>query len=126
MATKVELRTEVLSTVKVGGTGKDAVKTAADIIKLIGRPLGSPINGKSVGEKFDVTLTGQIQISKYGERKSAHFLTKEGYKIAVNAGFDPKTHVEGAEFKAICLENEVEDSKGVKRMIKYCAFTEKD
>ena len=117
MAT-IQPQTKVLETVKV-----DKNLTTKALEAKIGRALGSPINGKAVGEKFTVTLTGQIQISDFGGRKSAHFLTKEGYKIAVNAGYDPAKHKEGSEFTCECRSMSVERD-GKPAEIKFTAFVD--
>lgn len=85
----------------------------------IGRPLGSPINGKEVGAEFTVTLTGDIQIREFNGTKGAYFLTKEGYSIRVNASFDANIHKEGAQMKCICRELKTDD-----RSVKFCAFAD--
>lgn len=117
MATVNQPQTKVLSTVKIGGTGKDAIKTGKDIEKVLGRPLGSPINGKSVGDIFPVTLTGNVEIREFQGQKGAYFTTKEGYSIRVNASFDAAIHKEGAVLNAVCRELVTAD-----RNIKFCAF----
>ncbi len=108
---------------KVLSTEKTSTMTAKKLAEKIGRALGSPINGKNVGEKFNVTLTGEIQISEFGGRKSAHFLTKEGYKLAVNASFDPAKHKADAVFEAVCREVAV-SRDGETVNIKFSAFAE--
>lgn len=79
-------------------------KTVKALSDKIGRALGSPINGKNVGEKFQITLTGDIEIREFQGQKSAYFKTKEGYNIKVNASFSPDLHKEGAIFTCICRE----------------------
>lgn len=119
MAVLTQQRTKVIETFKV-----DPKKTTKKAVEdKLGRALGSPINGKQVGEQFEVTLTGEIQISEFGGRKSAHFLTKEGYKIAVNAAFDPTVHSEGKQFTAVCREVELERD-GQMTKIKFSAFVD--
>lgn len=113
MATVTTPQTKVLETIKAQG-----LKTA-DLEKKIGRPLGSPINGKEVGATFDVTLTGKIEIREFQGNKGAYFTTKEGYSIRVNASFDPTVHKEGAVMKAICRELVTEN-----RNVKFCAFAD--
>lgn len=115
---KVIAQTKILSTEKTS-----SFKNAGELVKKIERPLGSPINGKQSGDTFEVHLTGEIQISEYNGKKSAHFLTKEGYKLAVNASFNPQTHKEGAQFTAVCREVEVERD-GKPAMIKFAAFAD--
>lgn len=120
MATKVQPQTVQIETLVIG---KDKAKNANDLAKVLGRPLGSPINGKDVGETFTATLTGSIQISEYAGRKSAHFVTKEGYKVAVNASFDPAKHKADAIFTCICREIAVQrDGQEIK--IKFAAFVD--
>jgi hypothetical protein len=50
-------------------------------------------------------------------------LTKEGYRLAVNAAFNPTTHTEGKVFKAICRESEI-NRNGEMVKIKFSAFAE--
>jgi len=113
MATITQPQTKVLQIVKVG----KEVKTGKDIEKITGRPLGSPINGKEVGETFTVTLTGNIEIREFQGQKGAYFTTKEGYSIRVNASFDPSVHKEGTVMNCICRELKTDD-----RTIKFAAF----
>jgi hypothetical protein len=94
-------------------------KNAAELAAKIGRPLGSPINGKEVGDKFQATLTGKIEIREFQGNKGAYFTTKEGYSIRVNSSFDPKLHVEGAVMNCICRELVTDN-----RNVKFCAFTD--
>jgi len=86
---------------------------ASDIEKKIGRPLGSPINGKEVGDRFQATLTGKIEIREFNGVKGAYFTTKEGYSVRVNSSFDPAVHKEGAVMNLICREL-VTDNRSVK------------
>lgn len=94
---------------------------AEDIAKEIGRQLGSPINGKNVGDKFPVTLTGKIEIREFNGQKGAYHTTKEGYSIRVNASFNPEQHKEGAVLNAVCRELQLE---GMTTPRKFCAFAD--
>jgi hypothetical protein len=107
-------QTKVLETIQT-----KSVKTAEDLAKKIGRPLGSPINGKEVGDKFTATLTGKIEIREFQGQKGAYFTTKEGYSIRVNSSFDPSVHKEGAVMNCICRELVTGD-----RNVKFCAFVD--
>lgn len=107
--------TKVVETLTVG---KD-VKDAKALETKIGRSLGSPINGKEVGDEFEVTLTGKIEIREFNGQKGAYFTTKEGYSIRVNASFDPAVHKENAKLTAVCRELVTDDRK-----IKFCAFAD--
>ena len=111
MATQPQ--TKVVDTIKSKGLTSKALETK------IGRPLGSPINGKEVGSIFEVTLTGNIEIREFQGTKGAYFTTKEGYSIKVNASFDPSVHKEGATMKCICRELPLLD-----RNVKYCTFVD--
>lgn len=113
MATQVQT-TRVVDTVKTS-----AVKSADELSKkyLGGRALGSPINGREIGDKFDVTMSGNIEISDTPQGKKAHFTTKEGYRIAVHAGFDPAIFKEGTKHNAVCKEWNIDGRTG-----KYTAF----
>ena len=113
MATQSRMKT--IDTIKVDN--KLTAKVLSDKY-LGGRPLGSPINSKNVGEEFDVTLTGEIQIREFEGQKSAYFLTKEGFSVRVNASFDPSVHKANATMRAICREFPRENGQTVK----FCAF----
>lgn len=89
-------QTKVIETIPVKGL------TADKLVKTLGRPLGSPINGKEVGQTFPATLTGKIEIREFNGAKGAYFTTKEGYSIRVNASFNPSLHVEGKVMNCIC------------------------
>lgn len=106
-------QTRVIETIATKGM------TADKLMKTIGRPLGSPINGKEVGSIFDVTLTGKIEIREFNGQKGAYFTTKEGYSLRVNASFDANLHKEGAVLKAICRELVTDN-----RTIKFCSFVD--
>lgn len=106
-------QTRVLETVAVKGQDKDK------LAKLLGRPLGSPINGKEVGQQFTATLTGKIEIREFNGQKGAYFTTKEGYSIRVNASFDANVHKEGAVMNCICRELVTDN-----RNIKFCSFVD--
>jgi hypothetical protein len=106
-------QTKVIDTVAIKGQDK------AKLEKLIGRPLGSPINGKDVGATFTATLTGKIEIREFNGQKGAYFTTKEGYSIRVNASFDANIHKENAVMNCICREL-VTDTRNVK----FCAFVD--
>lgn len=112
-------QTKVVETLSIGGKGKDSVNTAKELAAKIGRPLGSPINGKEVGDKFPATLTGKIEIREFQGQKGAYFTTKEGYSIRVNASFDPAIHKEGAVMNCICRELITDN-----RSVKFCAFVD--
>ena len=99
---------------------KTATKAAIEL--KIGRPLSNPINTKKEGEDFEATLTGEIAITAFGKRKSAHLLTVEGYKIPVPANFDKAIHKKGETFKCVCLIADVEDEDGKPRKVRYCGF----
>lgn len=111
-------QTKVVETIVVKATTK-----AADLAAKIGKPLGSPINGREVGKPFNVILTGNIEIRDFNGVKGAYFTTKEGYSIKVNAGFDAEKHKANSEHKAVCRELPVERD-GKEAIIKYCAFYE--
>lgn len=112
-------RTVVKETLTIGKTGKDGVKDAKELTTKLGVPLGSPINGKNVGDQFKATLTGKIEIREFNNIKGAYFTTKEGYSIKVNASFNPAIHKEGAEMTCICRELVTAD-----RNVKFCAFVD--
>lgn len=117
MAGKNQPATKVLETVEIGGA--KGIKTAKELEARIGRPLGSPINGKQVDEEFDVTLTGNIEIREFNGQKGAYFTTKEGYSIRVNASFDANTHKKDKVMRAVCRELITDERK-----IKFCAFVD--
>ena len=117
MANAKQPQTKVVETVEIGGA--KGVKNAKDLEAKIGRPLGSPINGKQVDEEFDVTLTGNIEIREFNGQKGAYFTTKEGYSIRVNASFDANLHKKDKVMKAVCRELVTDD-----RRIKFCAFVD--
>lgn len=106
-------QTKVIDTVSIKGQDK------AKLEKLLGRPLGSPINGKEVGATFTATLTGKIEIREFQGNKGAYFTTKEGYSIRVNASFDPSVHKEGAVMNCICRVMVTAE-----RNVKFCAFVD--
>jgi len=104
-------KTQVLETLKATNQTKQTIETK------IGRSLANPINSKEEGQKFTATLTGDIQISQFGERKSAHLLTKEGYRVSVPANFDKAVHKANAQFECVCMVAEIDGRK-----IKYTGF----
>ena len=116
MATQA--KTQVLETLET-----KTIKTQNDLVKKLGRPLGSPIHGKTVGSTFEVELTGKIELREFEKVKAAYFLTKEGISIKVNASFDPAVHVAGKVMTAVCREMEViRDNKPT--MIKFAMFAD--
>jgi hypothetical protein len=119
MAVQQQPQTKVLETLTIGGSGKDAIKSAKDLSTKLGKPLGSPINCKEVGANFTATLTGKVEIRDFQGNKGAYFTTKEGYSIRVNASFDPAVHKEGAVMNCICRELVTND-----RNVKFCAFVD--
>jgi hypothetical protein len=120
MQTATQPQTKVVDTLTIGGTGNKAIKTAEDVVKVLGRPLGSPINGKEVGATFQVTLTGKIEIREFNGQKGAYFTTNEGYSIRVNASFNPQLHKKDATLTAICRELSIEGQAPRK----FCAFVD--
>ena len=114
-------QTKAPQTKVVGSYNVTSKSTGEEISKLINRPLGSPINGKAVGEEFHVTLTGKIEIREFDGVKGAYFLTKEGYSIKVNASFDANIHKANADMLAVCREIPVVRD-GKETTIKFCAF----
>ena len=113
MTTPAIPQTKVLDTIKSKGLTSKALEAK------IGRPLGSPINGKEVGSQFTATLTGNVEIREFNGAKGAYFTTKEGYSIRVNASFDANKHKEGAVMNCICRELVTEN-----RNVKFCAFVD--
>jgi len=97
------------------------IKGQADIVKVIGGPLGSPINSKAVGEQFDAVLTGKIEIREFNGVKSAHYLLEKGFSVRVNASFDPKIHKQGATLKVEVREMAV-DRNGQPATQKFLSF----
>jgi hypothetical protein len=113
MATQTQPRTAIVETLTVN---KDL--TIKKLTDKLGRPLGSPINGYNVDEKFTVTLTGKIEIREFQGVKGAYFTTKEGISVKVNASFDPAIHKEGAKLDCVCREFPRENGTP----IKFAAF----
>ena len=114
----IQNRTKVIEQMELKST-----TTAKDIVAKIGGPLGSPINSKAVGDIFDVTLTGKIEIREFNGVKSAHYLLEKGFSIRVNASFDPKVHKAGAVLKAEVREMAVERN-GQPATQKFLSFVE--
>lgn len=113
MATATQTRSKLIESLNIK-TNKVTPKTLIDKIGV----LGSPINGKEEGEQFTVTLTGNIDITEFNGTKSAHYTTKEGYRIKVNASFDPAIHKEGEKFDCVCMIFPADDG----RKVKYVMF----
>ena len=111
-----QTKTKLLDKMLVKDCTKDSIE------KKLGRALSNPINAKKEGENFTVTLTGEIQFSQYGDRKSAHLLTKEGFKISVPSNFDKTIHKANETFECVCMVAEVKDENGKDRAVKYSAF----
>lgn len=86
--------------------------------------LGSPIAGKTVGETFNVVLTGEIEIREFEGNKSAYFLTKQGISIKVNASYDPTNLKAGQELQAICREFEAPQADGTTSPRKYAQLVD--
>jgi hypothetical protein len=109
-----------------GTTIEQSLKTSSmdktKLEKLIGKSLGNPINGRNEGDKFSVTLTGNIVIRDYKGAKSAAFETKEGYFVAVNNSFDKNLHKENAVFNCICKIIPADANAGRDRDIKFTSF----
>lgn len=111
MSTTTQPRTKMLETLD------SSKETKKSIEQKIGRPLSNPINSKQEGETFIGTLTGEIQISEYNGRKSAHLLTIEGYRVSVPANFDKTIHKAKSQHNFVCMIAELDGRK-----IKYTAF----
>lgn len=104
-------RTKMLEVLDASKETKKSIETK------IGRSLANPINAKAEGETFQATLTGEIQISEYNGRKSAHLLTVEGYRVAVPANFDKTIHKAKSQHNFVCMVAELDGRK-----IKFTAF----
>ena len=116
MSAQTQSRTKVLDTL-------DASKeTKKSIEQKIGRPLANPINSKQEGETFTGTLTGEIQLSEYNGKKSAHLLTVEGYRVAVPANFDKTIHKAKSQHNFVCLVAIVNEGTPEERKVKFTAF----
>ena len=111
MSTQVAPRTKLIEVLDSSKETKKSIETK------IGRSLANPINAKQEGETFQATLTGEIQISEYNGRKSAHLLTVEGYRVAVPANFDKTIHKAKSQHNFVCMVAELDDRK-----IKFTAF----
>lgn len=111
MSTTAQPRTKMLEVLDASKETKKSIETK------IGRSLANPINSKQEGETFQATLTGEIQISEYNGRKSAHLLTVEGYRVAVPANFDKTIHKAKSQHNFVCMVAELDDRK-----IKFTAF----
>ena len=111
MSTQAAPRTKLLEVLDSSKETKKSIETK------IGRSLANPINAKQEGETFQATLTGEIQISEYNGRKSAHLLTVEGYRVAVPANFDKTIHKAKSQHNFVCMVAELDDRK-----IKFTAF----
>jgi len=109
------IKTKMLEVVKASNSTKESIE------KKIERSLANPINSKAEGDTFNATLTGDIQISQFGDRKSAHLLTKEGYRISVPANFDKNTHKANAVVNCVCMVAEMGEGEA-KRKIKYTSI----
>lgn len=111
MSTQTAPRTKLLEVLDSSKETKKSIETK------IGRSLANPINSKQEGETFQATLTGEIQISEYSGRKSAHLLTVEGYRVAVPANFDKTIHKAKSQHNFVCMVAELDERK-----IKFTAF----
>jgi len=110
-------RTKIIDTVET-----KSFKNVEEFQTKTGIRPGSPINGKNVGDTFNVTLTGKIEIREFQGQKGAYYTTKEGYSIRVNASFDPEIHKEGAKMSCVCREFVREGQQP----IKYTAFLDNE
>jgi len=111
MSTIAQPRTKLLEILDSSKETKKSIETK------IGRSLANPINSKQEGETFTATLTGEIQLSEYNGRKSAHLLTVEGYRVAVPANFDKAIHKAKSQHNFVCMVAELDGRK-----IKFTAF----
>ena len=111
MSTTAQPRTKMLEVLDASKETKKSIETK------IGRSLANPINAKQEGETFQATLTGEIQISEYKGKKSAHLLTVEGYRVAVPANFDKTIHKAKSQHNFVCMVAEVDERK-----IKFTSF----
>ena len=111
MSTTAQPRTKMLEVLDASKETKKSIETK------IGRSLANPINAKQEGETFMATLTGEIQISEFNGRKSAHLLTVEGYRVAVPANFDKTIHKAKSQHNFVCMVAELDGRK-----IKFTAF----
>ena len=111
MSTTAQPRTKMLEVLDASKETKKSIETK------IGRSLANPINAKQEGETFQATLTGEIQLSEYSGRKSAHLLTVEGYRVAVPANFDKTIHKAKSQHNFVCMVAELDGRK-----IKFTAF----
>ena len=111
MSTTAQPRTKMLEVLDASKETKKSIETK------IGRSLANPINAKAEGETFQATLTGEIQLSEYNGRKSAHLLTVEGYRVAVPANFDKTIHKAKSQHNFVCMVAELDGRK-----IKFTAF----
>ena len=111
MSTTAQPRTKMLEVLDASKETKKSIETK------IGRSLANPINAKQEGETFMATLTGEIQLSEYNGRKSAHLLTVEGYRVAVPANFDKTIHKAKSQHNFVCMVAELDGRK-----IKFTAF----
>ena len=109
-------RTKLLEVLDASKETKKSIETK------IGRSLANPINAKQEGETFEATLTGEIQLSEYNGRKSAHLLTVEGYRVAVPANFDKTIHKAKSQHNLVCLVVKVNEGTPEERKVKYTAF----
>ena len=111
MSTTAQPRTKMLEVLDASKETKKSIETK------IGRSLANPINAKQEGETFMATLTGEIQLSEYNGRKSAHLLTVEGYRVAVPANFDKTVHKAKSQHNFVCMVAELDGRK-----IKFTSF----
>ena len=111
MSTTAQPRTKMLEVLDASKETKKSIETK------IGRSLANPINAKQEGETFQATLTGEIHLSEYNGRKSAHLLTVEGYRVAVPANFDKTIHKAKSQHNFVCMVAELDGRK-----IKFTSF----
>lgn len=91
--------------------------TTIEKLQKEGVKIGSVVFSLTTGKKYDVTMTGKIEIRPFENKdaegnvtttKSAYLLTKEGISPKVNGAFDAKLFAEGTTHKVLIVEQEIQ------------------
>lgn len=75
-----------------------------DSLRAKGIKMGNPAYNRKDGEDFKITFNGIWEERTFGDNEPAgYLLTKEGYSIKINAGFDAEKFAAGKTANVRCV-----------------------
>jgi hypothetical protein len=98
--------------------------TVEQLKKRLGKDLSSPIKNYNVGDILTVTLTGKLELKKFGNVEKLYAHTHEGFKLRVDNTLIMDQLEDGRDLTGYAYEVQVHEAEYDGKIFKCIKLTE--